>query len=76
MAERWPKDTEDMIHLPWGYAEETLEGLIEQAQQKWFGTDFKDVLVSATRIQTSGCGCCAADWSDYTSFIVLERKKK
>lgn len=75
MANYWPKDTEDTMHLSWGYVEERLENLIEKVQEKWPGIDFKDVTVSATRIQTWGCRCCPGDWSDYTSFIVLQRRK-
>jgi hypothetical protein len=74
MANCWPEDTDNEMYLPWECGEYSLQDLIEQAQGKWFGIDFKDLYVSSTRIQTSGCGCHPA-WDDYTSFIVLTRKK-
>lgn len=74
MANRWPEDTENKVYLSWEYAECSLQDLIEEAHRKWFGIDFKDLSVSSTRVQTSGCGCCPAEWDDYTSFIVLEKK--
>lgn len=79
MANCWPEDTDNEMYLPWECDEYSLQDLIEQAQEKWFGIDFKDLYVSSTRIQTSGCGCgqwgCHPAWNDYTSFIVLTRKK-
>lgn len=34
MTDRWPEDTEDKMYLSWEYAAESLERLIEEAQEQ------------------------------------------
>jgi len=73
MSGRFPVGTETKIYLPWEYEENTLQKLMEEAQRKWFGVDFKDVVISCKNIQTSGCSC-HPDSGDYTNYITLELK--
>jgi|LakMenEpi03Aug12_release.lakeMendotaPanAssembly.Ray.scaffolds.fasta_scaffold3778268_1 hypothetical protein len=76
MANRYPQDTENRIYLPCSWEGNSLQDLIEEAQRKWFGVDFKkEVIVSCENIQTSGCGC-HPESGDYTNYITLERRKK
>lgn len=71
MANCWPEDTDNEMYLPWECGEYSLQDLIEQAQGKWFGIDFKDLYVSSTRIQTSGCGC-HLESSDFEQFLCIK----
>lgn len=75
MADRYPRDTDKKIYLPWAWDENSLQDLIQEAQRKWFGVDFNDVKISCEQIQTSGCGC-HAEWGDFTTYITLELKEQ
>lgn len=55
-------------------AEAALKGLIDACKEKWPNTDFSTLFIRAQKIHTSCLTYDLHDDSDWTNFIVVEKK--
>lgn len=69
----WPDDTENTLHIS-SDASLNLEELLFKAQKKWPGISLDQIQISADKIHTDCLGYDMYDSSDYTNFIILEKK--
>lgn len=68
----WPDDTDTELYI---HAEgQTLQDLLDAAQEKWPGTKLEDISIAAEHIHTDCLGYDSYDPIDWTNFFLLTRK--
>lgn len=69
----WPDDTENKWYIS-ASVSPTLGDLIDMIKEEWPETDLYNVTITSERIHTRSLTYDLYDPSDYTDFIVIERK--
>lgn len=70
-----PDDDANTLHIETGYEGYSLDDIIEKAQEHFGATiDLTTITIRAKQIQTSCLGYDGHDPSDYTDFLILERR--
>lgn len=70
----WPDDDDNTIYRASGC--DSLQDLINLAQEKWPGTSLEDIEITSENIHTSCLTYDLHDSSDYTQFTVLTRRTR
>ena len=65
----WPDDDANTMYRLSG--NDSLQEIIELAQEKWPGSSLEDITVSAEKIHTSCLTYDLYDPSDYTDFVII-----
>ena len=65
----WPDDDENTMYRLSG--NDSLQEIIELAQEKWPGSSLEDIIISAEKIHTSCLTYDLYDPSDYTDFVII-----
>ena len=65
----WPDDDENTMYRLSG--NDSLQEIIELAQEKWPGISLQDITISAEKIHTSCLTYDLYDPSDYTDFVII-----
>lgn len=68
----WPDDDESTIYL--SSSCDSLQDLIELAQNKWPGINLSEIEITAEKIHTHCLTYDLYDPGDYTEFIILRKK--
>lgn len=68
----WPDDDDNTMYISSGC--DSLQDLINLAQDKWPGTLMEDIEITSEKIHTSCLTYDLYNSSDYTDFIILTRR--
>jgi hypothetical protein len=70
-----PDNTPDTLYLAANFRDYTLDGIIEKAQEHFGGSiDLSSLTIKGEHVHTSCLGYDRYDASDYTDYLVIERK--